>query len=123
MTVPEGYFDDFARRMEQSLPEMEWETQPAGVMPRTWWQKVRPYVYLAAMFAGVWAMMNMVDLFSPGSSGLSIESNPVITAAVSNDYYMDNYFITEGDLDDADLMDDLYTVGFDPKQFEETINR
>lgn len=121
MTVPEGYFDDFARRMEQSLPEMEWENPPA-VLPRSWWQKVRPYVYLAAMFAGVWAMMNMVDLFRPGSTGLSLESNPVITAAVANDYYMDNYIISEGGLDDADLMDDLYTAGFDPKQFEESIN-
>ena len=121
MTVPEGYFDDFARRMEQSLPEMEWESQPA-VLPKTLWQKVRPYVYLAAMFAGVWAMMNMVDFFRPGSTGLSIESNPVITAAVSNDYYIDNYLISEGSLDDDDLMDDLYTAGFAPKQFEESIN-
>ena len=26
MTVPDGYFDDFAARMAASLPEMEWES-------------------------------------------------------------------------------------------------
>lgn len=121
MTVPDGFFASFAEKMEASLPEMEWERQPK-VLPRSMWQKVRPYVYLAAMFAGVWCMMNMVDLFRPGNHSLSLEGNPVIAAAVSNDYYIDNYFINEGELDESELMDDLYTVGFDPSAFEESIN-
>lgn len=119
-TVPEGYFDDFVRRMEASLPEMEWEREPK-VLPRSLWQKVRPYVYMAAMFLGIWLMMNMVDLLRPGAGGLSLEDNPLITAAISNDSYIDNYFIMEADVNDTSLMDDLYSAGYDPSQLEETI--
>ena len=38
MTVPDGYFDDFATRMAASLPEMEWEKPSAHVVPRSFWQ-------------------------------------------------------------------------------------
>ncbi len=33
MTVPDGYFDDFAARMAASLPEREWEKPAPRVMP------------------------------------------------------------------------------------------
>ncbi len=111
-TVPDGYFDDFARRMAASLPEQEWEREPV-VVSRSVWQKIRPYVYMAAMFLGVWCMMKMADLMRD-DHGLSIEGNPVLTAAVSNDEFIDDYFLNETDLNDSQLMDDLYQTGFDP---------
>ena len=56
MSVPEGYFDSFAKNMEARLPYREEIENPQAVAeaerPRTLWQKVRPYVYMAAMFAG-----------------------------------------------------------------------
>ncbi len=118
-TVPEGYFDEFAARMADSLPQQPWEQQPK-VMPRSFWQKVRPYVYLAAMFMGVWCMMKMFDLMRTDSTGLSIDNNPVITAALSNDHFINDYFIDEGDLNDNMLLDDLYEKGVDPAVFSET---
>lgn len=111
-TVPDGYFDDFALRMAASLPEQEWEREPV-VVSRSVWQKIRPYVYMAAMFLGVWCMMKMADLMRD-DHGLSIEGNPVLTAAVSNDEFIDDYFLNETDLNDSQLMDDLYQTGFDP---------
>ena len=56
MTVPDGYFDTLTQRIEASLPEREWERQSAAdnIAPRSIWQRIRPYVYLAAMFAGIW---------------------------------------------------------------------
>ncbi len=36
MTVPDGYFDDFAARMAASLPEREWEKPAPRVMPCLW---------------------------------------------------------------------------------------
>ena len=49
---PEGYFADFAKKMAASLPEKQ---IPAKRKP-TRWLRIRPYVYMAAMFAGVWCM-------------------------------------------------------------------
>lgn len=116
MTVPDGYFDDFAAKMMASLPEKEWESPASKVMPRSFWQKVRPYVYLAAMFMGVWCMMKMFDLMRSDSYGLQIENNPVMTPAIGNDHFINDYFINECDVNDYQLMEDLYETGFDPEE-------
>lgn len=114
MTVPPGYFDDFASRMAASLPKMEWEeSDEPKVIRRSMWQKVRPYMYLAAMFMGVWCMMKMFDLMRPSSlSGFS--TNPVVTAALGNDSFYHDYMLNEGEITDEDLMDDLFETGFVP---------
>ena len=53
MTVPDGFFDDFCRRMEGQLPYNEAaESTRILEAPRTLWQRVRPFAYMAAMFAG-----------------------------------------------------------------------
>lgn len=119
LTVPDGYFEEFAARLTASLPEREWEKPQPKVMPRSFWQKVRPYVYLAAMFMGVWCMMKMFDLMRTDSTGLSIENNPVMTAALSNDHFINDYFIDEGELNDNQLLDDLYETGFEPSMLAE----
>ncbi|MBR2084635.1 MAG: hypothetical protein IJ879_08545, partial [Muribaculaceae bacterium] len=59
--VPENYFEDFNKRMTEMLPEVE--ITPVDVKP-TMWQRVRPLVYLAAMFAGVWCMMSVFNHFN-----------------------------------------------------------
>ena len=51
--VPEGYFEQFAERMIEQLPERE-IPKPEVV---TTWQRLRPYLYMAAMFAGIWLMV------------------------------------------------------------------
>lgn len=119
MTVPDGYFDDFAAKMAASLPEMEWEKPK--VMPRTAWQRIRPYIYMAAMFMGVWCMMKMFDMMRTDSSGLSFDNNPVMTAALSNDHFINEYFINEGDINEYQLMQDLYETGFDPSEYDEEL--
>ncbi|MDE5959967.1 MAG: hypothetical protein K2G59_07400, partial [Muribaculaceae bacterium] len=68
MTVPDGYFSEFAARMDSMLPDDRvTEKQPAV---RTRWQMVRPYAYLAAMFAGIWCMLQMFHLMGVGSQGI-----------------------------------------------------
>ena len=60
MKVPEGYFADFASRMAKELPTQDFENeQSPKVLPRSRWQQMRPYIYLAAMFMGIWCMMKM----------------------------------------------------------------
>ena len=66
--VPENYFDDFNKKMAAMLPDVE--ITPVDVKP-TMWQRVRPLVYLAAMFAGVWCMMSVFTHLN-GSSNLGV---------------------------------------------------
>ena len=60
--VPENYFADFNRRMTEMLPDVE--ITPVDVKP-TMWQRVKPLVYMAAMFAGLWCMMSIFSHFTP----------------------------------------------------------
>lgn len=56
MKVPEGYFPDLERRIMSSLPPYPQSTK---VVEISRWQRVKPYVYLAAMFCGIWLMMKV----------------------------------------------------------------
>ena len=61
--VPDGYFDDFSRRLSECLPEYPEAPKPLKLTP---WQRVQPYLYLAAMFLGIWCMMKIFhDLTTP----------------------------------------------------------
>lgn len=114
MTVPDGYFDNFNLRMAEMLPEQSWEQTPQ-VMDRTFWQRVRPFVYLAAMFAGIWLMMNMSSFFAPGlGDGIQLSAPESLAQLISNtpENIVDDY--TVSNFNTADLLDDLYSAGFDP---------
>ncbi|MDE6825807.1 MAG: hypothetical protein K2J18_03485 [Paramuribaculum sp.] len=113
MTVPDGYFDNFNLRMAEMLHEQSWEAPQ--VMDRTFWQRVRPFVYLAAMFAGIWLMMNMSTFFAPGlGDGMQLSAPESLAQLLSNipENIVDDY--TVSNLNTADLLDDLYSSGFDP---------
>lgn len=120
MQVPDGYFETLADRISAKLPEMEWErdTEATEAPERTLWQRVRPYVYLAAMFAGVWCMMQVFGLGANSATGLSIDSRPALAQALQDQQFVDEYLydVTPGAGDDTDLMDHLYESGFDPSE-------
>ena len=48
--VPEHYFENFTQELMSKLPEQE-SMQP--VLELTLWQRVKPWVYMAAMFCGI----------------------------------------------------------------------
>jgi len=116
MTVPEGYFNDFARRMSASLPEQPWEKEETTHdKPRTMWQTIRPYVYMAAMFMGVWCMMQMMDNIIPSRVDLSVDGNPLLTEAVSNDAFINEYFID--DMETGEIYEELWDSGMQPADY------
>ncbi len=124
MTVPEGYFEDFKARMKASLPERQWEREARGevpVLPKTFWQKVRPYVYMAAMFMGVWCMMKMFDIMK-ADNNMSIESRPELVAALGDSGFVEDLNLYYDSESYNDFMDDLYNEGVDPASFEEADN-
>lgn len=77
--VPDGYFENAFSQIMESLPERE-VSKP---VPLSKWQRIRPYVYLAAMFAGIWCMMKMFHMIT--NVPVSLENPPVAVAeAVMN---------------------------------------
>lgn len=49
-SVPDHYFEEFTRELMDKLPEKE----PLPVMNEpTLWQRVKPWIYMAAMFCGI----------------------------------------------------------------------
>lgn len=94
MKVPEGYFDDFSRKMMDNLPAYPEAPRPR---PLTTWQRVKPYVYMAAMFAGIWCMMKMFHIASQ-SAQMNADAMPESVAlAIQNPEARDYYEYVAGD--------------------------
>lgn len=115
MTVPEGFFEDFAAKMEAMLPERPEAEQPRRIEHRTTWQRVCPYVYMAAMFAGIWCMLKMFTMMGPGNIDLSIDKNHILTDALSDDNFVYEYIID--DLNDSELFDEMYNDSISVEDF------
>ena len=119
MTVPEGYFTDFVKHMEDVLPkrpELYVAEQP--MVPRTLWQRIRPYAYLAAMFAGVWCMLKMFTMLT-ADTAQPFEVNPIMAEALGNETFVNDYVIP--DVNQWDLYDDLMDEGFTPEGLLDSI--
>ena len=96
--VPENYFADFNQRMADMLPDVE--ITPVDVKP-TMWQRIKPIIYLAAMFAGVWCMLSVFSHFTDTGNGLRI--NQVAEKLQDDKGNLDD-FIMSGSVSDYDIM-------------------
>lgn len=94
--VPENYFSDFAEKMAKSLPDQEIQPIPQP----TRWQRVRPFVYMAAMFAGIWCMMQIFNGINSKDKGIY---NPEIVAGFQNEANVDD-FMLHGDVSEYDIL-------------------
>ncbi len=94
--VPDGYFEQFAARMTEQLPERE---IPQPEEPSLW-QRVKPYIYMAAMFAGIWLMVRV--FVQP-----QVEKSDELTASTEiEDEIIDDYMISS--IDDYTIFETLY---------------
>lgn len=119
LTVPDGFFDDFARRMSAGLPlRPELET-PAPAPRHTFWHTVRPYVYMAAMFMGVWCMLSLFTRMSGAPDKLSIEASPELATAVSNESFVEDYIIDN--VSDYDLYDSMAADSLDMENLGDSL--
>ncbi len=100
-TVPDNYFDSVRSKIMENLPEYQ-EKKPEKLSA---WRKVQPYIYMAAIFAGIWCMMKMFHMMT--TTDLSLDNPPesvalAMAAADHTDWYApsDNsdYFILEDDI-------------------------
>lgn len=90
--VPEGYFENFSKELMNRLPEKEQVSAPETIST---WQRVKPWVYMAAMFCG---LMLSVRVFV----GPPKQDTPVFTAA-ETEQLSDEYVET---ILDHSMMDD-----------------
>lgn len=77
--VPDGFFEATYARIAAELPERA-AVKP---VPLTRWQRLKPYVYLAAMFAGIWCTLKMVTMIgeTPGiNNPVSLDNPPQLVA-------------------------------------------
>lgn len=96
--VPEGYFESFAANMMEKLPQREFPAEK----PATIWQKVRPWVYMAAMFGGIWCMMYVFTSLRESNPNL----NPAVAEAFQHDQFVDDFVLTN-DFNEYDLYQDI----------------
>ena len=96
--APENYFDDFNRRMADMLPDVE--ITPIDVKP-SMWQRVKPFAYMAAMFAGVWCMMSVFSHFT--ASG-NLDSVRAVAEKMGDDNSNVEEFIMSGAVSDYDIL-------------------
>ncbi len=94
--VPENYFEDFASKMEKILPEHEIIPE---VKPTTW-SRIRPYIYMTAMFAGIWCMMWIFNDLAGKSNNGNFNTN--IVAGFQNEANVDE-FMLHGDVSEYDI--------------------
>lgn len=74
--VPEGYFEGLMDKLESKLPPFQ---APQPVPKPSAWRRISPYVYMAAMFMGIWCMMKMFHTMTQ-TPGASLDSPPEAVA-------------------------------------------
>lgn len=95
--MPENYFEDFNQRMAEMLPDVE--ITPIDIKP-SMWQRVKPFAYMAAMFAGVWCMMSVFSHFTDTSNMSSVRA----VAEKLQDNNNVEEFIMSGAVSDYDIL-------------------
>ena len=80
------------------LPDVE--ITPIDVKP-SMWQRVKPFAYMAAMFAGVWCMMSVFSHFT--ASG-NLDSVRAVAEKMGDDNSNVEEFIMSGAVSDYDIL-------------------
>jgi hypothetical protein len=86
--VPEGYFENFKNGIMSQLQDVDQEKSTNVNL----WHRVRPWIYMAAMFTGI-ALMIRVFVYSPTHSSIKTYSSGGLNLSSSSDiedYY--NYY-------------------------------
>ena len=102
-TVPPHYFDNVRIKIMENLPEYTIQKQPK----LSAWQRVKPYIYMAAMFAGIWCMMKMFHMMT--TSDLSLDNPPeaVAVAMASTDHSDDWMYMRNDNSETFELEEEL----------------
>lgn len=102
-TTPEGYFESFTEKLMEQLPEKETISTPEISM----WERVKPWVYMVAMFCGLMFSIRMMVGNQAGSGDGTIQENiselpdeyiePIMDQTMMDDYTLYQY-LTDADI-------------------------
>jgi hypothetical protein len=96
-TVPEGYFENLTQNIMASLPEQESLYSTKIIV--TPWMRIRPYLYAAAAFAGIFFCIK-------AAVGISTRNNAEMAQTEETTIYSDEYidsFLETAMIDDYTL--------------------
>ena len=97
--VPDNFFENFATQMEQNLPPKEFKPEAKPTL----WVRIHPYIYMAAMFTGIFCAMKVFTTLSENSDAFT----PSTAEAFDNENFIDNFVLTS-DCDEYLLMSDAF---------------
>ncbi len=112
MTVPEGFFNALEEQVMARIDSLP-APAPVVIAPTTLWHRIRPYTYMAAMFAGIWLMLNMFTLFGGGAEAVTDQHTLADLTAPASNAYLADYIESSSATGDYDLYNDLYESGVD----------
>lgn len=107
--VPEGYFENIVPEIMKQLPEAEVQEEVEVTM----WERVKPWVYMVAMFCGLMFGLRVMMNDKPVSTGInagdvsmtdSVQGipdeyiDPILDQAMMDDYTLYMY-LTDADLE------------------------
>lgn len=105
--VPEGYFESLTKQVMNQLPDIP---QAAPVSEPTSWQKIKPWIYMAAMFIAILLpvrlMMEHTDALSQKTAAQTEQNEnyaeeyieyAILDHTAMDDYSFYQYMYTEED--------------------------
>ena len=116
--LPDDYFEHFNEEIMNLLPEKEFKA-PVKV---TMWDRAKPWVYMAAMFLGLYFMINFLTN-NNGSSATqeAVVAEQTVVGAASTANYWSTVHITEEEfyeyLEDQLIDDGFYDYMYDQYYF------
>ena len=89
--VPDNYFANFNEEIMDLLPEKEFEPP----VKMTLWDRAKPWVYMAAMFIGLYFMINFLTNNGSSATQETVVAEQTTQSAVNNVDYWSTVHITE----------------------------
>lgn len=115
--APPGYFESISEEINSKLPDY-----PAPLEVKlSKWQRIKPYMYLAAMFMGIWLMMQMFHLVS-GSQKLDLDNPPAQIAAYMGGDDAEEIWFNSSNLSDEELLDEVSDQYTTIEEFDRDFN-
>lgn len=81
-TIPENYFDSFRSKILSEIPDLPKTSEQKLPI----WTRLKPYLYMAAMFAGIWCMMKMFHTISTSDLNLDNPPEAIVMAMAASDH-------------------------------------
>lgn len=106
-TVPEGYLEGLTQRLMEQIPDTVQENEPQEV---TGWMRIRPFFYMAGMFAGLVLFFKLFFTMPDPNGGKELSTDSLLVQTGSVTDYPSFYTTTEEDQEYLDYVEEQYSA-------------